>query len=252
MNLYLNNLYQALNDAVRASPDKAESKCLQLQTFKVLTHDGAIEMVQDAFGATACDKDTPHFYSRAWEKAGFPSKIVAQLPILTAFETQAQVIEGFTPPDKMLYTVAVTAWDKYDQAKTQRCEGCAARSVAKILEDTETLLMSVLRYLREMVQVTFVAGGEQGFYNQSQLNYLVSSGLLAKTDFSISGNWSNMLSARNKTIPIYRQQRVSDLYYGTTAIINFEARSCPAIPFDFSNQTFTKPPALKLVPCPAC
>jgi len=250
--LQLTDLYKALKDAVRYSPSVGTDKCLQLHTFRVLPNDGAIDMQAPNFGATTCEKDTVFFYSRAWERAGYPTTIKVELPAVTAFVQDVSLEGAFTSPEKPVYRVAITVWDAYQESQiTSRCTGCAARHVEQIFLDTETLLMNVLRYLGNMVEAQIAGADGPAFYNRGLLDYWKEVGNIES--YQVSGMWSNNLAQYNKTTPIFRQQRIADQFYGTTALITFRTGACKPLAFDFSGATdddlYITPLRINSVPC---
>jgi hypothetical protein len=144
-------------------------------------------------GATLSDKDTPYFYSRAWERKKFtPNNIVADYPVLTAFELSSDLGRGIQESNiKQCYFLEVAVLDSFKNECDGKVGRCESRTINQIYRDTEIILLNALNYLSGCVIAT--VGDVTGVYNTAILDRLLSSGEIEQYDtiYDIGGKFQS-------------------------------------------------------------
>ena len=189
----LETYYSILLDSVRRYPATDGYDCKQPQTFRVLQLDHGAELQTPAMGATLSDKDTPYFYSRAWERKKFtPNNIVADYPVLTAFELSSDFGSGIQESSvKQCYFLEVAVLDSFKNECDGKVGRCESRTINQIYRDTEVILLNAINYLSGCVIAR--VGDITGVYNNAILKRLLSSGEIEQYDiiYDIGGKFQS-------------------------------------------------------------
>jgi len=229
-------LYGILRDAVANFPQNADS-CKQLQSFRVLQLQRAVEIGTDSRGATYADRDTVYFYSRAWNRAKqSPNKIVADFPILTAFELNSQAPNGvFTDGAKMVYSVEVSVMDSYRDDCQSKPKSCESRSINMIFQDTEILLKKVLLHLGSTVLVKI--GEEYKILSMRQIGSIIYAD--SSTEYEIIYDIGAMLQSQNKGGNGFAKvEMATERLFGTKTRINFAVSNCLQVDYPEKLECF--------------
>ena len=232
--LSISDFLRVSRDAVRLFPlVDAQEPCKQLQTFRVLSQARGAEIGSATLGAVPSDKDTPFFWSRAWEEAKYsPNALTFDWPCLTMFEvfneTGGSIFgNGFTRS----YTLEVSVLDVYRDDCVQGLDtGCKARPVNQIFLDTEELLDSFFQYLSNVVIATTSADATPKVYYEPWLEAQVTA--LAISSYSLSYSLGNTLAALNRKTQYARVEFPTQKIYGTKAQVSFKAAICPTVEYE--------------------
>jgi hypothetical protein len=178
----LETYYSILLDAVRRYPATVGYDCKQPQTFRVLQLDHGAELQTPAMGATLSDKDTPYFYSRAWERKKFtPNNIVADYPVLTAFELSSDFTRGIIEKSMREYCfLEIAVLDSFKNECDGKVGRCESRTINHIFRDTKAILLNAINYISASIIAR--VGDVTGVYNRTILDRLLSSGEIEQYD----------------------------------------------------------------------
>lgn len=236
MNVLLTDIYAAFRDSVRFYP-RHELKCNQLQTWRVLQKSMAVEISTPNLGATICDKDKPFFWSRLWhEKAYNPNSIVWEFPLLYAFENESTLINPIGGSGVIISSVQVGVLDVWvDDKDGRKCVGCGARTVNEIYFDTETMLLSSLRYLNN-TRGYQVDGGAAVWANSD----FIAQGIAAQRFDAVPVAPSILTASQkhNAEDPTFRVERSAENIYGTAVNLRFAVNACPETEWNFTETDF--------------
>lgn len=232
--LSFSDFLQVSKDAARLFPlVNAQKKCLQLQTFKVLSLARGAEVGAENFGAVPSEKDTPFFWSRAWEEAGFnPNALSFNWPALTVFEIVNETTETvFQKGYKRVYTLEVSVLDVYrEDCVLGLHTGCDARPVNQIYLDTEVLLDSFFRYLDGIVVAKTSADSTPKVYYEPWLKAQQLASVISS--YEVLYSLGNTLAAQNKRVQFARVEiSATQKIYGTKAQILFASSVCPTVEY---------------------
>jgi hypothetical protein len=133
-------------------------------------------------GATLSDKDTPYFYSRAWERKKFtPNNIVADYPVLTAFELSSDFTRGVIEKSMREYCfLEIAVLDSFKNECDGKVGRCESRTINHIFRDTKAILLNAINYISASIIAR--VGDVTGVYNRTILDRLLSSGEIEQYD----------------------------------------------------------------------
>lgn len=177
-------IFKLLSDAVRFFPAHPSGMtCKRLQTFAVLPDFTALN--SENLGKNINYKDTPFFYSRAWEQLQYnPSSVEHKLPLLSVIEV-TNSFENILSEDMkttVLSTLQVAALDKIPNSDKNIVSGCDKRTAEQIYMDTEVMLISAVQYLKGVVVIINSNTLELQYMHKELFNKL-------KTDEVLSSDW---------------------------------------------------------------
>lgn len=242
--LSISDFLQVSKDAVRLFPlVNPQRKCLQLQTFKVLSQARGAEIGSENLGAVPSEKDTPFFWSRAWEEAGFnPNALTFAWPVLTVFEIVNESQQTvFQKGYARSYTLEISVLDIYkDDCVLGKNTGCEARPVNQIYLDTEVLLDSFFQYLTEVIVAKTSADPTPKVYYEPWLKAQVLSAAI--TSYNMLYSLGNTLAAKNKGVTFARVEYPAQKIYGTKSQIVFTSSVCPTVTYETSAPSFALVP----------
>jgi hypothetical protein len=225
----LETYYSILLDAVRRYPATVGYDCKQPQTFRVLQLDHAAELQTPAMGATLSDKDTPYFYSRAWERKKFtPNNIVADYPVLTAFELSSELGRGVKEKNIDEYCfLGISVLDSLQN----NCDGkhgkCENRTINHIFRDTKIILLNAINYLSGCVIAR--VGDVEGIYNIQILKRLVDSGEIEP--FDVIDDIGGIFQSDNKEARTTHVEIGAINKYGTQIRVKVRVKWCLDVEF---------------------
>ena len=245
--LSLEDFYQLCKNAVMSYPANA-AKCQQLQTFKVLQIERGGELGTDNMGAALSDKNTPYFYSRAWERnRNNPNAITAEHPTLTAFELSGQYPNGvFNPSAKLCYNIELAVMDVYRDDCQTLPNGCESRSINQIYKDTALHLRAVINYLTSAAIVR-INGME---CNTLENTYLLDARVLSGdiNGYDVIYNLGAKLANENKQANFVHVEMPAQKLYGTRIQVRYCVHNC--IQTAFSSPCLDIADTNYLAPCP--
>ncbi len=224
------DFYNALKNAVMFSP-KADTRCRQLQTFRVLEHGGGGKLTADNFGATACDKDKPFFWSRSWHNQKYKGAPVWEFPVLVLVERGYIVDEPFQNRQKRAYEFNISVLDKYDPGKDKmKCSGCEGRTINEIYEDTEALLFQALRFIGECNE--FRVGTENVLLPEAVMAKLKASGAIMEYIPGVA--FGDLVQQKIREQTAYKAAIYPENIFGNSINLNIPFAYCQNIEWDFS------------------
>lgn len=233
--MQLETFYTILRDAVKYYPQG--ERWLTPQCFRVLQHDEAVELTADNMGATICDIDTPYFYCKPWEDAGRNMQVIkGAFPLVTAFKQSATAAKFFTNAPQLTPVIGITVWDKYEEAKDGRCDNGRNRSINKIWADTNSMLLTILDFVRGVHKATFETqdGTVSGWYNVPFLQRLESDGIIA--DLKFQQPLAAKLDTENASVSFFDTLLMSDRIAGTSVQLNVKTSFCDRPEYTFETQ----------------
>jgi len=223
----IETLYSILRDAAKYSPIPASGRtCGQLQTFVVRTTGNPASLSTTSMGATYADRDTPYFFSRAWDRAKQnPNRIIADFPALTAFEVQNDVQRGaFQNVGKLSYLVEIAVVDVYKDDCQTKPVSCESRSINQIYHDTETLLFAAMQYLSGAVIAYTDRDSTHRIYNTAHLQYLMDNGRIGS--FDVVKEIGAAITSANTSLSMRKVEMPAQNLYGTRALFSFPVQFC--------------------------
>jgi hypothetical protein len=190
-------------------------------------------------GAVPTDKDTPFFWSRAWERAAYnPNALKFDLPLVTMYEVIGEAKDspfgsrGFN----QCYTVEIAVVDAYREDCVGKGQiGCNARPVNQIFIDTGEILSNILQYFGQSVIGTTSEDSTVRIYYLPHLIAQQASGAIKSYDVS---HLQDTLNAQNKNMRFSRVEFATPKYYGTKTQFTFCTQNCPAITYDLTSPDF--------------
>jgi hypothetical protein len=223
--LTINSLYQLLRDCTEFYPANA-LQCKQLQTFRVLQLERGEELATDNKGAIYADRDTVYFYSRAWNRAKQnPNKIVADFPILTAFELNSDAPKGvFSNGAKVCYSIEVAVLDVYKEDCQTKPNVCKNRSINQIFAETERILFGVMDYLSKCYLVSINGSDCPVLMSMYQIQAGVTDGSVST--YNIVYDIGNRLANENKSTRFTHVEMPTQRLYGTKTRLTFCVNNC--------------------------
>lgn len=237
MNATKTDIYNALAEAVKFSPFCSD-RCKQLQTFRVIEQGFGGQLTAANFGATLCDKDKPHFWSRAWYNSGFKEKIIFDFPVLAVIDTNFTVDKPLDNKSTRCYDFNITVLDKYTEDCTKgKCGGCNGRTIREIHEDTEKLLFSALNFLSGLVEAT-LPDGSTGIFNKDMLDAWVDKGFIS--DYSPMSAIGDLLMQKIRNASAYNAAITTENLYGTSITLTVCLQPCETNTYDFNNPDFVE------------
>ncbi len=225
----LETYYSILLDAVRRYPATTGFDCKQPQTFKVLQLDHGAELQTPAMGANLSDKDTPYFYSRSWERKKFtPNNIVADYPVLTAFELSSDLGRGIQETNITEFCfLEIAVLDSFKNECDGKVGRCESRTINQIFRDTKLILLNAVNYLSGAVIAT--VGDVTGVYNRSILDRLLANGEIEQ--YNIVYDIGDLFQAVNKDVRMTHVEMGATNTYGTKLRVKVQVKWCLDIEF---------------------
>lgn len=224
-------IFKLFSDAVRFFPaDPSGMPCKRLQTFAVLPD--FTQLNTPNLGKNIYYKDTPFFYSRAWDQLQHnPSRVEHGLPLLTVIEV-SNSYEDILSEDmktKVLSTLQIAALDKMPKSDKTIVSGCDKRTAEQIYMDTEVMLIKAVQYLKGAVVVMNSVTMEVQYMHKELFTKL-------KTDEILSSDWNIdtqktrhfqiMIRKRNPTPVGQRFAGGHNDLFGTYMNLTFAFDSC--------------------------
>ena len=157
---------------------KTSSACKSVQSFRVWQKDIDIELGTPNLGARNCDKQSPFFFSRKWQKEGYPEVITFDYPLLNVYpggttiskrDERGNISADVTFEVSVIDTLAKD-WDKLS------CEGCAGRTPLQIRLDCEDMLFTLINYLGSVKLYQIDNCNDLVAYNEDVLLWLHANG----------------------------------------------------------------------------
>jgi len=240
-NITLSDLFQIGQNAARTYPlADPKEPCQQPQAFRVLQLERGAEIGTPNLGAVPTDKDTPFFWSRAWERAAYnPNALKFDFPLVTMYEvvSESQKSAFSTQGFNQCYTVEISVIDAYREDCTGKGQvGCNARPVNQIYIDTGEILFNVLQYFGQSVLATTSEDDTERIYYLPYLVAQKASGAIA--GYAVTTALQDVLLAQNSKMRFSRVEFATQKYYGTKTQFTFCSLNCPVIEYDLTSPDF--------------
>ena len=142
--------YEVFQQFVRSYP-KTDSKCTRPQSFIVLNDYDDIS--KDNMGKTFLEKDSPYFYSKAWERSGFSkSKLSVDLPAMVVLDKGIEHKFSGTKRDGICLDLEIAFIESLDEdCIEKKCKGCKGRSIPEVQKDQGKFLTNFVKYVKKLV-----------------------------------------------------------------------------------------------------
>lgn len=229
------DFYNALKSAVMFSPDTGD-RCGRINTFRVLEQMGGGKLTSENFGATACDKDKPFFWSRAWHMKKYAGAPVWEFPALVLIERSYAIDQPFNDVHNRSYFFNISVVDKYTPANQDKtkCAGCDGRTINEIYEQTEALLFQALNFIGECIEAR-LPDGQNVLLPKDLLNALKAAKQIEAWD---QGTFLGaLMKEKIKGVSAYKTAIYQENIFGNSIDLNIPFQSCVSPSFDFSNAS---------------